>query len=91
MELPASIEIDVTQDDINRGVHGGTSCPINLSASRSFRNLDCFTSWRSIRVIRPDGGYVYYDLPPTAQTFIDSFDLHGSTQCKPFRFTAARQ
>lgn len=83
MTLPAEITIEVTADDIGRGVPvDPCQCPIALAAKRL--GLD-------VVGVDEDGIYVdqfdaAYLIPEEAATFIDLFDS-GETVA-PFVFTA---
>lgn len=86
MKEMKTIHIEVTQDDINRGIpKNACRCPIALAVRRT-TGVEC--------AVRPCGSYLHqngsgidvvsFALPDIASRFIKMFDEYGSVQ--PFSF-----
>ena len=75
------IEVEVTDDDIAKGVrHMYTNSPVSLAINRTCGpgNVVTIFKWVQIRTW-------WYTLPEVAQRFVKAFD--GRKRVKPFRFT----
>ena len=73
--------IDVTQEDINCGLRGGSySCPIALAVKRATKRDKVAVGLRDICVSYG----IYTPLPLEAQRFVRDFDRHAIV--KPFTF-----
>lgn len=86
--LPETIEINVTQKHINKGVpEHCTACPIalaTLDAISAGPDTTVTVDQDHITILR--GGYrTRYDLPPQAQDFIARFD--GEMDVEALTFT----
>lgn len=83
------MEIEVTQQDINKGIKGDIcNCPIALALKRNgFKNVEVNGSDADFNVM-PDI-FVSLPLPKKAQTFVTKFDEEGKEAVKPFGFNLA--
>ena len=80
--------IKVTQEDIDRGTHGGVeSCPVALAIKRQQRKRTRVASYGfRILVDKTTGTWRVYNNPSIAQDWIKDFDNHQNV--KPFQFEA---
>lgn len=88
--MSETIEIDVTQDDINRGVRNNPwHCPISSAVKRRFKrrfklNSEVTTDRNSCHICS-EGGCCWFRLDDTASQFILDFDM--GQPVSPFKFT----
>lgn len=79
------MKIEVTQDNIDKGVRGYASlCPIALAIARDYPDILplVFSKYAVLKDIGGDN--LFYDLPWTALDFIYHFD--HKFEVKPFSF-----
>jgi hypothetical protein len=78
------VTIDVTQEDISRGVKGNcVACPIALAVNRALDVDVCVVE--SLRILT-DCYHAY--LPAHAVRFMSIFDIFGKEFVEPFKFSA---
>ena len=90
MTHPAELVIEVTAEDIRRGVREDACwCPVARAIARLLDvrlGDDEVIVGRELILIRPLGSLTDYELPAEAARFIRAFD-HGEP-VEPFTFTA---
>ena len=91
MSAPAELVIEVTAEDIAKGIaQDCAECPIALAARRLYPAARMHIGGeltREIAAYWPE--QAYYDMPDEAVDFVAVFDDGGTVA--PFTFTARRQ
>ena len=83
-----TVDIEVTQSNINEGVAGSSMlCPIALAIMDAEIGIARVGTY-SASVRNNDSQFTMY-FPPEAQKFIENFDCHGMhEEIKPIKFEA---
>lgn len=79
------VEIDVTQQDIDKGKRrNARRCPVARALRRATGRRNCYVS-NDVSV-----GDMYCSLPRRFSTFINTFDDYGRDEVKPFKTQKGR-
>ena len=83
-----TVDIEVTQSNINEGVAGSSMlCPIALAIMDAKMGVARVGTY-SASLMNSDSRFIMY-FPPEAQKFIENFDCHGMhDEIKPIKFEA---
>lgn len=89
---PARLEIEVTTEDLCRGVKGDDLfCPIALAAQRALRGTgaEAVVVWLANMIVYRKDDVVVYAMPEEAQSFVQAFDR--AQPVRPFRATLRKK
>ena len=79
------MKIEVTQNDIDKGIQGECQlCPIARAIKRSSNFKRVYVNTKYIEVLHYVTGVKTYELPKKAKTFVKRFDRQEPV--KPFSF-----